>query len=126
MAVSSEQEGKEKVGHTCQSVSVARNMKQSNAEAERWERRGEAKRRACGKNGQREFQQWVKIDSERKDEPTEMKFVNNCIVFKVQEFYVQKYSCVGLSTPKETKQIEQKKGTNSGEESEQRKAKYRM
>lgn len=58
-----------------------------------------------------------------KTSPQRSGFFNNCIVFKVQDFYVQKYSCVGLSTPK--KKREQKKGTNSGEESEKRKAKYR-
>lgn len=38
-------------------------------------------------------------------------FFNNCIVFKVQDFYIQKYSCVGLSTPKEKKENRRKAQT---------------
>lgn len=66
---------------------------------------------------------WRVTQKKKKTSPQRVVFVNNCIVFKVQEFLYKKYSCVGLSTPKKTE--EQKKGTNSGEEREKRKAKYR-
>lgn len=51
-------------------------------------------------------------------------FLNNCIVFKVQDFFMYKNTVVLASTPPKKKR-EQKKGTNSGEESEKSKAKYR-
>lgn len=55
-----------------------------------------------------------------------MIFVNNCIVIKVQEFYVQKkYSCVGLSTPKRnTERTEERHRLWGGEWEPQQRTKH--
>lgn len=64
----------------------------------------------------------LEVESETEDKPTNISFVNNCIVFKVQDC-MYKNTIVLASAPQRKR--EQKEGTNSGEESEKRKAKYR-
>lgn len=59
---------------------------------------------------------------EIKDEPTRLVMVDNCIVFKVQDLCTKIQLC-WPQHPKETR--EQRKGTNSGEESDNRKVQNR-
>lgn len=51
--------------------------------------------------------------STRKEKTSAQRFifVNNCIVFKVQEFMYKKYSCIGLSTPKNKQENRRKAQT---------------
>lgn len=61
----------------------------------------------------------MEIKSGRKERsPQRVIFVNNCIVNKVQEFMYKKNTVVLASAPRRETQREQKKGTDSGEESE--------
>lgn len=116
---------KEKVGHTCQRVSVARNMKQNNAEAEKMgKNRRSKKANVGGKTASEPFVSNWRSTRKEKTSPQRFIFLNNCIVFKVQEF-MYKNTVVLASAPQRKKKTEQKKGTNSGEEREKRKAKYR-
>lgn len=60
----------------------------------------------------------IKSDRKEKKGAHRVIFVNNCIVNKVQEFMYKKNTVVLASAPRRETQREQKKGTDSGEESE--------
>lgn len=61
----------------------------------------------------------MEIKSDRKERsPQRVIFVNNCIVIKVQEFMYKKIQLCWPQHPKRETQREQKKGTDSGEDSE--------
>lgn len=87
------------------SVGPARNRKQKRTEANRHLRKEQSSVSDC------------RMAWKEETSPQRRRFRSNCIVFKVQEF-MYKNPAVLASAPQ--RKQEQKKGTNSGEESEQK------
>lgn len=105
---------KEKVAHTCQRICVATNMT-----THRQEKKQKEKRKKYKKTEQSSF------NSEQKESPQTAGLSTTVLCLKCR-VYVQKYSCAGLTAPK-AKENQQRKGTNSGEESNESKARiFRM
>lgn len=99
------------------SVGVARNMKHNNAEGEgrgkkKMARTEEAKGRCLRKQAAR-LSNWRPTQKE-KTSPQTSGFVNNCIVFKVQEF-MYKNTVVLASAPQRKKRTEERHKLWGGE-----------
>lgn len=61
---------------------------------------------------------WLVTEKEETS-PQRWRFISNCIVFKVQEF-MYRNTAVLSSAPQRKQEGEQRKGTNPGEQSEQK------
>lgn len=114
---------KEKDGHTCQS----RRGSKYETEPCRGRKDGNEQKQQKGIQGGKTRNLLAvgdRLGKKRQMHRFSCFFGNNCIVFKVQEFMYKKYSCVGLSTPKETKRTEERhklwggEGTKNSEQGE--------
>lgn len=102
----SAQQEKEKVDHTCQRRPGS-NRKQ----------KAEKNRRKQAFGERTDFVSEWRMTWKEKTSPQRWRFRSNCIGFKVQQF-MYRNTAVSASAPR--RKQEQKKGTNSGEEREQK------
>lgn len=99
------------MGHTCR---CRPGLKQETGN--RKKKPGEANRHL--RNEQTLVSDWRTTEKE-KTSPHRWRFISNCIVFKVQEF-MYRNTAVLSSAPQRKQEGEQRKGTNPGEQSEQK------